>query len=236
MILIAICDDNKNVREDLRKLLIQYSFERKEDFKIFLFASSQEFCETLVEVEYQIVFLDVVMKGKDGIEVGKELRVRYPSSVTQLIYISAYSKYVTELFQNQPFYFLRKPLEKEMVRDVMKCWWKDFRNDSVLFWFQQGKERLAVPIHQILYFRQEKRRIYVVTKTGEEWFYAKWDIVQEQLKKYKFFFCHNSYFVHLKYVRGLTATNIRMENGEELSISRSRQKEVMEYISINKRY
>lgn len=40
MILIAICDDNKNVREDLRKLLIQYSFERKEDFKIFLFASS----------------------------------------------------------------------------------------------------------------------------------------------------------------------------------------------------
>lgn len=85
MILIAICDDNKNVREDLRKLLIQYSFERKEDFKIFLFASSQEFCETLVEVEYQIVFLDVVMKGKDGIEVGKELRVRYLSSVTQKI-------------------------------------------------------------------------------------------------------------------------------------------------------
>ena len=115
MILIAICDDNKNVREDLRKLLIQYSFERKEDFKIFLFASSQDFCETLVEVEYQIVFLDVVMKGKDGIEVGKELRVRYPSSVTQLIYISAYSKYVTELFQNQPFYFLRKPLEKEWL-------------------------------------------------------------------------------------------------------------------------
>ncbi len=55
MILIAICDDNKNVREDLRKLLIQYSFERKEDFKIFLFASSQEFCETLVEVEYDII-------------------------------------------------------------------------------------------------------------------------------------------------------------------------------------
>ena len=153
--------------------MIQYSFERKEDFKIFLFATSQEFCETLVEVEYQIVFLDVVMKGKDGIEVGKELRVRYPSSVTQLIYISAYSKYVTELFQNQPFYFLRKPLEKEMVRDVMECWWKDFRNDSFLFWFQQGKERLAVPIHQILYFRQEKniccnknRRRVVLCKVG----------------------------------------------------------------------
>lgn len=108
--------------------------------------------------------------------------------------------------------------------------------EMIVSYFGFNRERKDWQYLFIKFYIFGKRRIYVVTKTGEEWFYAKWDIVQEQLKKYKFFFCHNSYFVHLKYVRGLTATNIRMENGEELSISRSRQKEVMEYISINKRY
>ena len=95
-------------------------------------------CKAIKQKEYQIVFINIVLKEKNGMEVGTELRRRYPSSITQLIYILDNTEYSTELFQNQPFYFLRKPLEKEMVRDVMECWWKDFRN-RILMKIQESK-------------------------------------------------------------------------------------------------
>lgn len=230
MILVGICDDDINICNKLRKILVQYSIEKNIDFKIECFLSANEFCKALKIREYQIVFLDIVLKEKNGIQLGRELRERYPSSVTQLIYISAYTKYFAELFRNQPFDFLHKPLREEDIKRVINCWMKDFGNENALFWYQQGREWMAVVVRQILYFRQEKRKIYVVTKRGEDWFYATWDLLQKQLKKHKFFFCHQSYLLHWESVIGVTSTTIKMENGEEIPISRSKQKEVKNYI------
>lgn len=230
MIVIGICDDNIKVCDELKKILIQYSVEKKIDFEIKCFISAEEFCKSLEVTEYQIVFLDIVMREKNGIEIGEEVRRSYLSSVTQLVYMSAYKKYFADLFQNQTFDFLYKPLKKEAVKRVMNGWLRDFGNKDNIFWYQQGREWTAVMIRHILYFRQEKRKIYVVTKTGEDWFYAKWDLLQEQLKKHNFFFCHQSYLIHLNYVVGITNTKIKMENGEEIPISRSKQKEVQDYM------
>lgn len=115
MILIGICDNDCDTCNKLKKLLIQYSMEKNVDLKIQCFLSAEEFCKAIKQKEYQIVFINIVLKEKNGMEVGTELRRRYPSSITQLIYILDNTEYSTELFQNQPFYFLRKPLEKEWL-------------------------------------------------------------------------------------------------------------------------
>ena len=135
------------------------------------------------------------------------------------------------LHEFQPFYFLNQPLKWDALKSVMDCWWRDFGNENHLFWYRQGSEWKSVFIRQILYFRQEKRRSYVVTKTGEDWFYAKWEMIQERLKGHKFFFCHQSYFIHQNYIVGVTNTKLMMENGEEIPISRSKQKEIGAYMS-----
>lgn len=231
MILIGICDNDCDTCNKLKKLLIQYSMEKNVDLKIQCFLSAEEFCKAIKQKEYQIVFINIVLKEKNGMEVGVELRRRYPSSITQLIYISDNTEYSVNLFQNQPFYFLNQPFKEEVLKVVMDCWWRDFGNENHLFWYRQGSEWKSVFIRQILYFRQEKRRIYVVTKTGEDWFYAKWEMIQERLKGHKFFFCHQSYFIHQNYVVGVTNTKLMMENGEEIPISRSKQKEIGAYMS-----
>lgn len=50
-----------------------------------------------------------------------------------------------------------------------------------------------------------------------------------ELKEYGFVYAHNSYIVNLKYVKKLHAKGLlRLSNGKELNVSRSRQKEFRE--------
>ncbi|CVI72213.1 hypothetical protein NDGK_02481 [Clostridiales bacterium CHKCI001] len=120
----------------MKKLLIQYSIKNDVDLKIQCFLSAEECCKAIEQKEYQIVFIKIVLKGKDRIEVGVQLRRRYPSSITQLIYILDNTEYSVNLFQNQPFYFLNKPFKEEVLKAVMDCWWRDFGNENHLFWYR----------------------------------------------------------------------------------------------------
>ena len=98
------------------------------DLKIQCFLSAEEFCKAIEQKEYQIVFINIVLKGKDGIEVEAELRRRYPSSITQLIYILDNTEYSVKLFQNQPFYLFKSAIERGSVESsdglLVERFWK----------------------------------------------------------------------------------------------------------------
>ena len=64
---IAICDDEKNIRELIEnKVIKQYP-----QADIVLFSSGEELL--LSEIHIDILFLDIQMSGKNGMETAKEL-------------------------------------------------------------------------------------------------------------------------------------------------------------------
>ena len=68
---IAICDDEKEIRESLRKILEEY----KEPFEqIDLYTSGEELLE--YDRNYDLLFLDIDMKGINGIETARKIRLK----------------------------------------------------------------------------------------------------------------------------------------------------------------
>lgn len=95
MFRIAICDDEKIFRDDLKEILIRYMTDRGIMLEIDTFSSGKEFVELGIEmVKYKIVFLDINMDELDGIMTAKKIREN--SKDMFIVFVTAFVNYTIE--------------------------------------------------------------------------------------------------------------------------------------------
>ena len=95
---IAICDDEKILREQLQKLLMNQDAVSKIDS-----IDAYETGSALLAAKrrYDIIFLDIQMEGMNGIETARALRERKDDAV--LIFVTGLKDYVFEAFDVSAF-------------------------------------------------------------------------------------------------------------------------------------
>ena len=64
-----------------------------------------------------IIFLDIRMKGENGVETARRLRKQHNNSI--LIFVTALKEYVFEAFDVSAFHYLLKPLEATRFQQVL---------------------------------------------------------------------------------------------------------------------
>ena len=91
---IAVCEDEKEIREYIRSLLLKGLGAEGMESEIELF----EDAETLIssETSPDILFLDIEMPGINGIQAAKRLREAGSQSV--IIFVTAMEEYVFQVF------------------------------------------------------------------------------------------------------------------------------------------
>jgi DNA-binding NtrC family response regulator len=106
---ILIVDDEKNLRWSLR-LALEEQGHRVEDVN-----SGEECLESLRKEPKDLVFLDVRLPGRDGMDVLQEIQRRYADCI--VIMMSAYGEAdsVSDAIQRGAYYFLPKPFELKKV-------------------------------------------------------------------------------------------------------------------------
>lgn len=75
MLKIAFCDDDLEILKELGILLDKYKKERGEDLTCTVFQSPLELLAAIEKgFSFDILFLDILMPGENGIETAKEIR------------------------------------------------------------------------------------------------------------------------------------------------------------------
>ena len=75
MLKIAFCDDDLEILKELGILLDKYKKERDEDLTCTVFQSPLELLAAIEKgFSFDILFLDILMPGENGIETAKEIR------------------------------------------------------------------------------------------------------------------------------------------------------------------
>lgn len=75
MVRVAFCDDDLSILQDLNVLIDKYRLERNRDIEYTAFRSPLELIAEIERgVRFDILFLDVIMPGENGIEAAKEIR------------------------------------------------------------------------------------------------------------------------------------------------------------------
>ena len=106
---VLVADDNEAMRMIERKMI-----EKAGDFDLVGEAKDGLECIELVEkLRPQIVFLDVEMPGKTGVEAARVIQDMDPAII--LIFATAHDEYMGDAFEVYAFDYLLKPFKAERV-------------------------------------------------------------------------------------------------------------------------
>ena len=112
MIQIGFCDDDLSILSELRVLLDRYRVERNVEIASAAFQSP---LELLTEIErgtrFDILLLDVMMPGENGIDTAREIR-RYDQSV-KIIFLTSSAEFAVESYTVGAYFYQLKPIWQE---------------------------------------------------------------------------------------------------------------------------
>lgn len=115
-LIIALCDDNKSAVEQLKELIQRYLEKEKIEATLLSFFNAEKLLA--YDKEIDILFLDIDMPEKDGIQVGREFRKR--GSQCKIIMATGREDRFKETYHFSPFRFATKPFMKEEVEEYLE--------------------------------------------------------------------------------------------------------------------
>ncbi len=221
---IAIVDDEQLQLSHMRKLIEQSAAELKLEIFIHEYLSGEAFLFALEDhPAWQLAFLDIEMKGINGMQVARIIREKAPQLA--LVFATAYVEYAIEGYQVQALDYLLKPIHSEKVTQVLQRYAAKQPETAEYVIIEVNGESQRIDLKEIIYVEANKKEItiYLTTKaitlTMTLTDFA-------QLVDERFTFTHRSYLVHLAHISKLLKQDVQLSNGEKIPLSRRRAKEV----------
>lgn len=222
MIRIAICDDEKSMTDKLEKMVSAFFRRKNKEIAIAKFSCGEELLN--YDKPIDILFLDIQMDGIDGMETARKLRERKFRGF--LIFITVLKEMVFQSFEVQAYDYLVKPIEKSHFEATMERLFASMQNVSAAnLLIQKGHESRIISLEDIVFCEIIDRKIYLhLTSSEVVDFYERIEKLESRLDD-RFFRCHRSFLINLKYLKSYKNGTAYMEGGKEIPVSRLRMKE-----------
>jgi len=226
---IAICDDEKNIRELIgNKVARQYP-----NAEIIFFQSGEELL--LADKYADILFLDIQMSGIDGMETARKLRKKDKNVI--LIFVTVVEEYVFQAFDVGAFNYIVKPIDDAKFLDVLRRAVGEWSSQKINV--NEPEERYVlinnngvhtkVMFDEIVYAEVFNRKVVIHKLNGEIEYYGKMSDLESSVGE-NFFRPHRAYLVNFKYVEKYNATTIYLEKGTVLMAKRNYPEFVKKYL------
>lgn len=229
---IVICDDDENMQEILRRKIAKFCADAGTDCSIVCCDSGEEVLRR--EPASDILFLDIHMPKKSGMEIARELYSRHSSTI--LIFVTALSEYVYDAFDVGAFHYLVKPFSDGKLQEVLGRALQQHRErqktshsasgqgenqetgraqspECILI--KKGGVSMKIDLDDIVYAEVFNRKVMLHTLQGDIEYYGKLTDLSEMAGE-NFYRTHRAYLVNLRYVEKYTASTIWLERGTAL--------------------
>lgn len=229
MLKVAICDDESQFRNIIKKHLSRYQNETSIEIEVFEFENGEDLLEKNIEV-FDVILLDIRMNKLNGIEVAKQIRSK--DSNTVIVFITSLIQYALEGYKINAIDYLLKPINYKNMEDIMnRIIQKLETTDYITIKNDNGVYKIA--FSDIVFIETYSRKLLIHTLSENIISYKKMKAMETLLPKTLFFRCHIAYIINFKYVRKLEKNSIYLSNGTVIPLSRSYKEQfkirVLEY-------
>lgn len=240
MIEIAICDDDITDLEVMSQIVCEICLNEVIDYNLKTYSSGEEMLDHTYSMDIGI--LDISMHELNGIDLGRELRKRFPE--VKLIYTTSYEQYCQQVINKvHAFSFLTKPVKYENVRDQIVELLDNIEDDA------SGRKRefynvttsdgrkievIKLNLKDVLYFEYIKtaRKIKIVCKNVCYDFSYVMEKLTDELKEFGFEVNCRGMLVNMRHIRKIKGYSLHMDNGQELALSQKRKSDFVKKMNV----
>ena len=215
---IAICDDEKTHTYALTDLVRKWEKQHSHSISIQEFPSAEAFLfEYSENRDFDILLLDIEMDGMNGVELARALRKE--NDDLQIVFVTGYDDYIADGYDVAALHYLMKPVKEEKLMSVLDRAVKLIGDREKNILLNVGGTVLKLPLDKILYV--EAQQNYIVIHTEREEYRTKRTLssIEKELE-HGFFRTGRSYIVGLRYVSGISKTEIKLDNGTAIPLGR----------------
>lgn len=220
---IAICDDMEQDTQYIASAVRQWAEKENVCTDIHTFSSAGSFLFDYAEhKDYDILLLDIEMPSMNGVDLAK--RVRRENDAVQIIFVTGYSDFMAEGYEVSALHYLMKPVSFDKLSKVLhRAADKLNRTEKSVIIAVDGESlRIAVSdIVSVEAFAHSCTVTTIHTRFGVKSSITAIEKMLSDVAGGEFVRCHRSYIVSVKYIKSISKTDVTLDSGIKIPLSRN---------------
>ncbi len=233
-----IVDDERLARNELKSLLAAH----KEIEVIAECANAQEAKEKIDSLKPDVVFLDINMPGKSGLELVEEI-----SALPDVVFVTAYDEHAIKAFELNAFDYLLKPVQPQRLSETLKKLAEkesSIKGDNTgpldeneLVFIKDGEKCWFVKLGDVRLFESEGNYVRVYFDTNRPLILRSLNNLEARLNEKQFFRASRKHIINLKYIASVETwfnggLMVKLKDGKEVEISRRQAVKIKDMLSL----
>lgn len=233
-----IIDDERLARQELKNLLAVH----KEIDVVAECANAEQAKEKIAEINPDVIFLDIQMPGKTGLELLEDISV-----LPEVVFVTAYDEYAIRAFEINALDYLLKPVQPQRLAETIKKLLnkevgEKQENDTPLnesdqVFVKDGEKCWFVSLQNIRLFESEGNYVRVYFDSFRPLILRSLNSLETRLPEKSFFRASRKHIINLKWVDTIETwfnggLMVKLKGGQEVEISRRQAVKLKEIMSL----
>ena len=225
---IAVCEDEAIALKINCTYIDELSKKYRLNTSVLGFSSGEALLEYTEKNDVDIIFMDIDLKGMNGIQAASALMKKNPRIIT--IFITGHREFAYDAFTVEAFSFLTKPIDPERLERVFKkaILQVNFINKQkpqTPFIITEDNIKKKINQYNIIYIERMDTITSIVTKVTRHNVYETITSLAGRLED-NFIRISQGIIVNLDEVEEIKLNKIVMKTGESFAIGRTYSKDV----------
>lgn len=224
---IAIVEDETEATEKLKGFILRYGRENDRIFDVAEFADTASFLFGY-KPEYDVVFMDIEMPGRNGMDGAKKLRVFDPD--VPLVFVTGLMHYAIKGYEVGATDYLVKPYSYEAFAMTFSVALKKSETAGLSVTVCNTSGYTRILLSSVYFVEVNKHRVLYHTDIGIVDVWGSMKSAESVFPPRSFAKCASSFLVNLARVKSVAGDTVTV--GEyKLKISRSKKKSFLQALN-----
>jgi DNA-binding LytR/AlgR family response regulator len=222
MFQIALCEDEKIFAETQEELCRKICGGMDIEYNIDVYDNSDSLLTAYIQEgkRYDLLILDIIMDGINGVELAK--KIRQADAVAVIAFLTSSDSYLFKGYKAAASRYIMKgeANEKQELEELIKEVYEDIYQPSYYI-LKAGSHTHRIKIKNIIALETVARTVEITTTDGVFYYSGRMVDLINELPGGHFTRCHRAFAVNINLMREIDRLEIIAVNGKRIPISRS---------------